>query len=100
MAGRSIFCSKYLTSGGLCQKKSKVTVEIYGESYALKGNIEPERILRLAAMLDERMKKTAKANLRLSPTKIAVLTALNIADEFLRLEQDYLELLELIKEDK
>lgn len=80
--------------------KNKVTVEIYGESYALKGNIEPEKIMRLAAMLDERMKKTAKANLRLSPTKIAVLTALNIADEFLRLEQDYLELIELIKEDK
>jgi len=46
------------------------------------------------------MKKTAKANLRLSPTKIAVLTALNIADDLLRLEQDYLELIELIKEDK
>ncbi|QDR80882.1 cell division protein ZapA [Sporomusa termitida] len=80
--------------------KNKVTVEIYGESYALKGNLEEARIRRLAVMLDERMKKTAKVNLRLSPAKIAVLTALNIADEFLRLEQDYLELLELIKEDK
>lgn len=80
--------------------KNKVTVEIYGESYALKGSLEEDRIRRLAALLDERMKKTAKANLRLSPAKIAVLTALNIADEFLRLEQDYLELLELIKEDK
>lgn len=84
----------------MSEKKTKVTVEIYGESYALKGDIEPERIMRLAAMLDERMKKTAKANLRLSPTKIAVLTALNIADEFLRLEQDYLKLLEMIKENQ
>ena len=84
----------------MSDKKNKVIVEIYGENYALKGNIEPERIMHLAAMLDDRMKKTAKANLRLSPTKIAVLTALNIADEFLRLEQDYQELLKLIKEDK
>lgn len=84
----------------MSEKKTKVTVEIYGESYALKGDIEPERIMRLAAMLDERMKKTAKANLSLSPTKIAVLTALNIADEFLRLEQDYLKLLEMIKENQ
>ncbi|WP_371370707.1 cell division protein ZapA [Sporomusa aerivorans] len=84
----------------MSDKKTKITVEIYGESYALKGDVEPERIMRLAAMLDERMKKTAKANLRLSPTKIAVLTALNIADEFLRLEQDYLELIELIEKDK
>ncbi len=84
----------------MSDKKTKITVEIYGESYALKGDVEPERIIRLAAMLDERMKKTAKANLRMSPTKIAVLTALNIADEFLRLEQDYLDLLELIEKDK
>jgi cell division protein ZapA len=84
----------------MSDKKNKVTVEIYGENYALKGNVEPERIMRLAAMLDERMKKTARANLRLSPTKIAVLTALNIADELLRLEQDYQELIKLIKDDK
>jgi cell division protein ZapA len=84
----------------MSDKKTKITVEIYGESYALKGDVEPERIIRLAAMLDERMKKTAKANLRMSPAKIAVLTALNIADEFLRLEQDYLDLLELIEKDK
>jgi len=84
----------------MSDKKNKVTVEIYGENYALKGNVEPERIMHLAAMLDERMKKIARTNLRLSPTKIAVLTALNIADEFLRLEQDYQDLLKLIKEDK
>ncbi|EAX48259.1 protein of unknown function DUF710 [Thermosinus carboxydivorans Nor1] len=81
-------------------KKTKITVEIFGETYALKGDIEPERILRVAAILDERMKKIAKANSRLSPSKVAVLAALNIADEYLRLEQDYQQLLKMLKDEK
>ncbi|HWR38849.1 MAG TPA: cell division protein ZapA, partial [Patescibacteria group bacterium] len=81
-------------------KKSKVTVEIMGEVCTLKGDIEVERIVRVAAMVDERMQKIARGNSRLSPTKVAVLMALNLADEYLRLEQDYLELIDLVKEEK
>jgi cell division protein ZapA len=66
-------------------EKSKVTVEIFGKSYALKGNIEPERITQLARSVDARMKKTAKENPRLPPLKVAVLVALNLADEYMRL---------------
>jgi cell division protein ZapA len=80
-------------------EKNKVTVEIFGNSYALRGNIEPERITRLARILDDRMKKTAKDNPRLAPLKVAVLVALNIADEHLRLEEDYETLMEMIKEE-
>ncbi len=81
-------------------KKNKVTVEIYGESYAVKGDAEIEQIERVAALIDERMRRTARSNPRLSTTKIAVLTALNIADEFLRLEQDYRQLVQMLKEGK
>jgi len=79
--------------------KNRVTVEIFGETYALKGDIEPERVVKLAALVDKNMKIVAKANLRLSPAKIAVLAALNIADEYLRLEQDYNQLIEMLKEE-
>lgn len=81
-------------------KKSKVTVEIMGEICTLKGDVEVDRILRVAALVDERMKKIARGNSRLSPAKVAVLAALNIADEYLKLEQDYLELIDMVKEEK
>lgn len=80
-------------------KKYKVTVEIYGESYALKGDIETERVRALAALVDKRMKMIAKTNARLSPTKVAVLAALNIADDYLRLENDYNHLVKIVKEE-
>jgi cell division protein ZapA len=80
------------------ESKNRVTVEIFGELYALKGDIEPDRVLKLAAIVDKRMKKIAKTNSQLSPLKVSVLAALNLADEYLKLEQDYNQLIEMLKE--
>lgn len=80
--------------------KNKVSVEILGETYTIKGDVEPERILQVAAWLNERMKKISQANSRLSTPKVAVLAALNIADEYLRLEQDYQQLMKMVRDQK
>ena len=82
------------------EKKCKVTVEIFGENYALKGDVEPERIMEVAELLDARMKQIARGNPRLSTARIAVLTALNIADEYMRLEKDYKQLVQMLKGEK
>ena len=81
-------------------KSNKEVVEIYGEVYSLKGTIEPSQIKAIAALVDEKMNAIASHDVRLSQTKIAVLAALNIAEEYLRLEKDYKQLLELVKEEK
>lgn len=79
--------------------KNKVTVEIFGETYALKGDMDTEHVKRLARMLDEEMREIAKGNNRLPTAKIAVLAALNLADEYLKLEVDYRQLLEMLKNE-
>ena len=79
--------------------KHRVTVEIFGEVYNLKGDLEPEKVKKLADFLDQRMRRIAQANSRLSAGKIAVLAALNIADEYLRLEADYRQMLDMLKDD-
>ena len=81
-------------------EKNKVTVEIFGSSYALRGSSNQEKITSLAVMINDRMKKTAKENPRLSDLKIAVLVALNIAEEHMLLKEDYDTLMEMIKEEK
>lgn len=78
--------------------KHKVMVEIFGENYPIRGDAEPERIMRVAALLDERMRHTAGTHPRLSTAKIAILTALNIADEYLRLKNDYQQLLKITRD--
>ncbi|MPM91188.1 Cell division protein ZapA [bioreactor metagenome] len=81
-------------------KQCKVTVEVYGESYALKGNLEAERVKMIAALVDAKMKAIAKNNAYLSPAKIAVLAALNLADDYLRLENDFNQIVQMVKEVK
>ena len=80
-------------------KKYKVTVEVFGESYSLKSDIELDRVLKVAALVDERMKKISKANLCLPPNRVAILAALTIAEEFLQLEHNYKELIKMVEEE-
>ncbi|BBB92840.1 MAG TPA: cell division protein ZapA [Methylomusa anaerophila] len=81
----------------MAEKTNRVTVEIFGENYALKGNVEPEQVVQLAAILDKRMKKIARSNPKLPPIKVAVLAALHIVDEYLKLEEDYIALIDEMK---
>ena len=81
-------------------QKGKALVEIFGETYSLRGDDDPEAIVRIAEFVDDRMKKVARENLRLAPTKVAVLVALNIAEEYLRLEQDYKQLVQMVQDKK
>ena len=84
----------------MSEKKSKVTVEILGETYALKGDADAGYIIKLAQLVDRRMKVVAKGNPQLPPAKITVLAALNLADDYLRLEQDYQQLMQILKDQK
>jgi cell division protein ZapA len=79
-------------------KKNKVTVEIYGGTYPLKSDAEPERIIKVATLLDERMRQTAFSNPRMNTTMVAILAALNIADDYLRLQNDYQQLLRMLND--
>jgi len=81
-------------------KKFKVTVEIFGETYSLKSDTELDQVVKVAALVDERMKKISKSNLCLSPSRVAILAALNIAEELLQLEHNYKELIKMVEEEK
>lgn len=79
--------------------KNKVTVEIFSEKYALKGDMNAETVKALAKTVDDEMRKVARSNQRLPAAKVAVLAALNICSEYKKLEQDYKQLLEMIKNE-
>jgi cell division protein ZapA len=67
----------------------RVTVTIYGESYALRGDAPPEHLQSLAARVDQRMREIGRRNPRLGTARVAVLAALHLADELQRLEEQY-----------
>jgi len=66
-----------------------VRVEIFDQAYNLRGS-DPEYILKLAEYVDSKMRAVAEATNTIDTARLAVLAALNIADEYhlLRKKQD------------
>ncbi len=59
-------------------------VEIFGQTYNVRGEGDPDYLLELARLVDSRMRDVAAQVATIDPLKIAILAALNIADEFSR----------------
>ena len=80
--------------------KTKTTIHIFGQDYVVKGNESEEYISMLADYVDKKMGQISENASALPPVKVAVLTALNIADELSKLQEDYDSLVKLIDEEK
>lgn len=63
---------------------NKVIVRIAGNEYTIEGDEKKDYILKVAAHVDEMMEKTMTGNPRLSTNMAAVLTAINIADQYFK----------------
>ncbi|MDH3253748.1 MAG: cell division protein ZapA [Acidobacteriota bacterium] len=66
--------------------KTTVTtdVEIFGNVYHVRGEDNPEHLREVAALVDRRMREVAEKVTTVDTAKIAILAALNIADELFR----------------
>ena len=61
-----------------------IPVEIHGQRYPVRSALEPEYVARLAAYVDEKMRTAAESTPTGDSLRLAVLAALNIADELFR----------------
>jgi cell division protein ZapA len=64
--------------------KNGIKVEIFGTEYRIKGDANADYIKQVAGLVDERMRQIADASVTGSVAKIAILAAVNIADELLK----------------
>lgn len=60
------------------------SVEIFGQTYNVRGDGDPDYLMELARLVDTRMREVAGQVATVDPMKIAILAALNLADEFSR----------------
>jgi cell division protein ZapA len=65
-----------------------VQVEIYGQRYAVRSDLDPQYIAELAQYLDDKMTAAARELASTDPLRIAVIAALNISDELHRARAD------------
>ena len=77
----------------------KIRVNIFGSEYVLKASENQEYIINIAKYVDEKMRLIDKSNAINSKSKVAILAALNIAEELAQ-ERDYREkLIDQINEE-
>jgi cell division protein ZapA len=62
-------------------QNASVRVEIFDQAYNLRGS-DPDYILNLAEYVDAKMRAVAEATNTIDTVRLAVLAALNIADEY------------------
>jgi cell division protein ZapA len=61
-----------------------IPVEIGGQRYPIRSTLDPEYVARLATYVDEKMRAAADSTPTGDSLRLAVLAALNIADELFR----------------
>jgi cell division protein ZapA len=64
-----------------------IHVEIFGQTYTVKAGSEPGYVEELAAHVDAQMREVGKSAGAVDSVRVAVLAALNIADECFRLRR-------------
>jgi cell division protein ZapA len=62
----------------------RTEVEIFGNVYTIRGDENPEYVSMLARYVDEKMRSITQKTTTISTGKIAILVALNIADELFK----------------
>jgi len=70
------------------KEKNRVTVSIMGEDYVLRGTSSADEMDRVGRYVDRLMRKLAESNIQMSRHRVAVLAALNLADELLKFKTE------------
>jgi cell division protein ZapA len=65
----------------MADKPDLVHVEIFGQTYAVRGGADPGHVAKLAAFVDAQMQDVSRSSGAVDSVRVAVLAALNIADE-------------------
>lgn len=64
-----------------------ISVEIHGQRYPIRSSLDQDYVLRLAAYVDDKIGAAADSTPTGDSLRLAVLAALNIADELFRIRE-------------
>ena len=76
-------------------KKVRTTVDIYRQPYTIVGTESTSHIQLIASLVDEKMREISSMNPSLDVSKLAVLTAVNAVNDYVKMK----ERMELLEEE-
>jgi cell division protein ZapA len=81
-------------------EKQKIVLRIFNDEYQIKTEMPEEELLVLAKIVNNKMLKIAKNQSALTPSKVAVLAALELASELNDLKNDYNDIIKIVSGKK
>jgi cell division protein ZapA len=84
----------------VAQDRTRVTVEIRNRSYTIVGEEDATHVRLVASLVDQKMREIQEMNPQLDTASLAVLTAINSTNDYLKLKEDYAALLGSIKKER
>ncbi|WP_028400917.1 cell division protein ZapA [Ectobacillus panaciterrae] len=77
--------------------RTKINVEIYGQQYSVVGDESTSHIRMVAAIVDDKMREINAKNPSLDISRLAVLTAVNVVHDYIKLKEENERLKERVK---
>jgi len=77
---------------------NSIKVQIFGQTYTIRGDLDERYVQKLAAYVDEKMSAIADVTATVDTQKVAVLAALAIADELHTIRKDRTDQEDLLRE--
>lgn len=78
-------------------KERLVEIKVFGQTYTVKTDAEEDHIQEVARYVNEKMEEVLKKTRSVSTMNVAILTALNIADDLLKEKERRIALLREIE---
>jgi cell division protein ZapA len=79
-------------------KERLVEIKVFGQTYTVKTDAEEDHIQQVARYVNEKMDEVTKNTKSVSSFNVAILTALNIADDLIRERGKRLALLQEVEQ--
>jgi cell division protein ZapA len=73
----------------MAKESQSIRVVIYDQEYFMRGDLNQEYIEKLATYLDTKMRSIAERTRTVDTVRVAMLAALNVADEYHQMKAKY-----------
>lgn len=80
--------------------KNRTTVEIYGQQYIILGTESSHHIKSVASLVNDKMREISSKNPSLDVNKLAVLTAVNAVNDYIKMKEQLDKIQEELKREK
>jgi cell division protein ZapA len=79
------------------EQRNRTSVDIYGQQYTIVGTESTSQIRFVCSKVDDKMREIKSMNPSLDTGKLAVLTAVNAVNDYIKLKEQFEELEREIK---